>query len=373
MLQLTKNTKHLGQNLRRLSTPILTILFAMLLTVVAWGQDLDKGTYTITNNVSHDNPVGEGMARSYTETVSDVEVNDSGTFVTLAFNNTHYMGDFTISVGGSKVTCETTALAGNIKKLKFKVPSLSTSIKVGLYVEPMNTTVEYTVTLNESSLKLIKKAEPVAEPVKESAAEVVQNSSSASNSNASSTTSSVSSSASNAANNMTSSTTNNSSAVANKTNTTSSSSKQEQTQAVSQKAQDTTSSETAKKSETTVQKGEKTSQEEVVTENITNDAKVQSQEVADANDANIEKTDEASAQVEENFEEHNQDEKQAEVQGEVQEETEQDGAKTENIEETENVDAVTSASKNTMKNMMLIIGVIVVAGAIGSVIYLKRK
>lgn len=354
MLQLTNNTKHLGQTLRHLSAPILTILVAMLLTVVAWGQDLDKGIYTITNNVSHDNPVGEGMARSYTETTSDVEVNDNGTFVTLAFNNTQYMGDFTISVGGSKVTYETTALAGNVKKLKFKVPSLSTSIKVGLYVEPMNTTVDYAVTLNESSLKLIKKTEPAVEPVKEPAAESVQNSGSTSNGSA----------ASQAVNNTTNSTTNSNNSSAHTTNTTVS--KKEQPQ----KGQATTSTEAAKKTEETVKKEQKPSSDEKTVQeeaqNITNDATAESQETVDINLENADQT-----SVEEKLEAET--EKQDEAQVETQEESKQDSAEVENTEAEETIVSAASEGQSSMKNIIFIIIGIAVVAAIGGVIYLKRK
>lgn len=137
----------------------ITLLVSMLLTVVAWGQSLDKGTYTITNTVLHDNPVGQGMARSYTEEKMDVEINDNGTYVTLGFNNTQFMGEFTIKVDGSTVAYDVVSNSNNIKKLKFKVPSLSSKISVGMFVVPMDTTVEYTVTLNSGSLTLVKKAE----------------------------------------------------------------------------------------------------------------------------------------------------------------------------------------------------------------------
>ena len=111
----------LSETLKRAGVCIMIILCAMFLTVTTWAQSLENGTYTISNNVSHDNPVGEGMARSYTEATSDVEVNDNGIYVSLGFNNTQFMGDFTITVDGSNVSYETTTLANNMKKLKFKL------------------------------------------------------------------------------------------------------------------------------------------------------------------------------------------------------------------------------------------------------------
>ena len=352
----TKSERHLRNTLRRLSTPIITILFAMLLTVVTWGQTLEKGIYSITNSVSHDNPVGQGMARSYTEEISDVEVNDSGIFVTLGFNNTQYMGDFTISVGGSKVTYETTIHANNIKKLKFKVPSLSSSIKVGLHVIPMNTTVEYTVTLNEGSLKLIEKAEAEEEPTQNSTG---NNTNNGNNSTANNTTNSNTSS--NTTNNNVSSTTDNKGNGANSNIIagTSSPSKQEQNQGTSQSTN--TSPEEAKKPEATgtTQKGEMVAQKE----EVVNGTDAQSQEMVEGN---LEKEDQDVVTAED----------QSEAQDKGQEEqSEQAETEAETIEDAETIDAITSASQHFMKNMMVIIGVIVVAviGVIGVVIYLKRK
>ena len=151
------------------------VILGMLLGVspVAFAQtSLENGTYTLTNNVAHDNPVGQGMARSYTEEQSDLIVSKDGLWLTLGFNNTQYMGEFKIKVNGSQASYEVVYNSNNIKKLKFKVPSLDASIAVGMPVIPMNTEVEYTVTLNKGSLKLIEKEaveevkpeEPVTKP-----------------------------------------------------------------------------------------------------------------------------------------------------------------------------------------------------------------
>lgn len=151
-----ENKINMYQKLRSFSKTVI-LLFAMLLPVVAWAHE--NGIYTVSNEVSHDNPVGQGMARSYTEAISDVEITDSGTFVTLAFNNTQYMGEFSLSVNGSSVSYEQSSAGNNIKKLRFQVPDLNARITVGLFVIPMDTNVEYTVTFNEGSLKLIQAEE----------------------------------------------------------------------------------------------------------------------------------------------------------------------------------------------------------------------
>lgn len=152
----------------------LVILGMLLgLSPVAFAQtSLENGTYTLSNNVTHDNPVGQGMARSYTEEQSDLVVSKDGLWLTLGFNDTQYMGEFTIKVNGSQTSYDVVYNSNNIKKLKFKIPSLDAAISVGMYVVPMNTEVEYTVTLNQGSLKLVEKEvveevkleEPVTKP-----------------------------------------------------------------------------------------------------------------------------------------------------------------------------------------------------------------
>lgn len=376
-LQQIKDTKRLSNTLRRLSAPILTILFAMLLTVVAWGQTLDKGTYTISNSVSHDNPVGQGMARSYTEETSDVEVNDNGTFVTLGFNNTQYMGDFTITVGGSKVTYETTTQANNIKKLKFKVPSLSSSIKVGLYVTPMDTTVEYTLTLNEGSLKLIKKAETEApqSSTNSSASSTATNNSTSATTNSTGNSNAANSSASSATNSSTSANTNSAvsgttnSNTGNKTNTTTNNTANSTSGAVAdsnktEAAEKTpASSETVKKADTeTVQKAEEAVQKE--TENVEAVKETEAENSAEVNAEETNKENEQEgAQAEEKLEDQEQDEKQSEEEA-LADTTEA---------ADENVETETATNSSSMKTIMLILGGIVVAGIIGFVIYSKRK
>lgn len=135
----------------------------LLLSTHLYAADLEKGKYTISNNVIHDNPVGQGMARSYTESTSNLRVTSEGNFISIGFNNTHFMGNFSIKINGKDISYDTIAHdpQNNIKKLEFKLPSLSTKVTVGLYVIPMDTQVEYEVSFDESTLKLIEKAEEV--------------------------------------------------------------------------------------------------------------------------------------------------------------------------------------------------------------------
>lgn len=364
----TKGARRLSNTLRRVGTLIIAVLFTTLLTVVTWGQTLDKGTYTISNTVSHDNPVGQGMARSYTEETSDVEVNDSGIFVTLGFNNTQYMGDFTISVGGSKVTYETTTHANNIKKLKFKVPSLGSSIKVGLYVTAMDTNVEYTVTLNESSLKLIKKAEtaPVPTPQQSTSANNTSTSSNANSGASNDTSSHTNNTVNSGVSNSTSSTTTTNKPVASTTTSNSSSatvqensvSKNQATthEPTTEKAEKT---EVAQKTETKATEKTETAQEEAEKVEVVSQEETKVETETTEKDVVEAKTD-AEVQGEVEAEEEKTDEQ-------VEEQTEEEKAtESEESEETQ----ITSSNG---LSIFAIIGGSVVIAIISVVIYLKRK
>lgn len=154
-------------NIKKMIRTSLILLMTVLVPLgVCASTTLEKGIYTINNEVNHDNPVGVGMARSYTEQVSTVEVNNEGTFVTLGFNNTQFMGDFVIKNKGNTLNYEVSKhdATTNLKELRFKLPSVAETITVGLYVIPMDVTVEYQVSFNQNTLKLVQKIE---EPVQQ--------------------------------------------------------------------------------------------------------------------------------------------------------------------------------------------------------------
>ena len=76
----------------------LIIAMMMLLSITVFGSTLEKGTYSIQNETYHENAVGAGMSRSYTETTSGIEVNNNGIYATITMNTTSVMGDFTVKV-----------------------------------------------------------------------------------------------------------------------------------------------------------------------------------------------------------------------------------------------------------------------------------
>lgn len=353
----TKVASHLSETLRRAGVCMMTILCAMLLTVTTWAQSLENGTYTIANNVSHDNPVGEGMARSYTEAISDVEVNDNGTYVSLEFNNTQFMGNFTITVDGSNVSYETTTLANNMKKLKFKVPSLSSSIQVGLYVTAMDTNVVYTVTLNEGSLELIKKAETAPVVQESNKAESIEASKPAKQPVAS---------------------------TVKQDHSTSKNQVVTEKPAISAQKVETTKSEVAKveaKAETKVE----ATQTETAKEAAKAEQKVTIEETAKAESEEAIKTEEAKAEEKTEAQEKAEETAQTEVKEDVAENIQStEGQDTETVSEPSetatlanneaaNLENNEAATSSNSLSMPLVIGGSILVAIIAGVIYLKRK
>ncbi len=115
--------------------------------------------YTIQNTVDHESQTGKDMARKYLNSTSKVEEIDGQYYVTLTFTGSEFMKNHVIYVNGSKVSHTVTAKSGDSISLRFKVSSLSDTIKVGTYVVPMSRDIEFTVKLLESTLKFVKEYE----------------------------------------------------------------------------------------------------------------------------------------------------------------------------------------------------------------------
>ena len=112
--------------------------------------------YTIKNTVDHESQIGKDMARKYLNSTSKVEEIDGQKYVTLTFTGSDFMKNHVIYVNGSKVSHTATAKSGDSISLRFKVSSLSDTIKVGMYVVPMSRDIQFTVKLLEDTLTFVK-------------------------------------------------------------------------------------------------------------------------------------------------------------------------------------------------------------------------
>ncbi len=119
--------------------------------------------YTIQNTVSHESETGKQMARQYLNSTSKVELIDGKYYVTLTFTGSEFMKNHVIYVNGSKVSYTVSAKSGDSVSLRFRVSSLSDSIKVGTYVIPMSRNIEFSVKLLENTLKFVKDYELTTE------------------------------------------------------------------------------------------------------------------------------------------------------------------------------------------------------------------
>ncbi len=119
--------------------------------------------YTIQNTVSHESEAGRQMARKYLNSTSKVEEIDGKYYVTLTFTGSEFMKNHAIYVNGSKVSHTVAAKSGDSISLRFRVSSLSDTIKVGMYVVPMSRNIDFTVKLLQNTLKFVKEYELTSE------------------------------------------------------------------------------------------------------------------------------------------------------------------------------------------------------------------
>lgn len=119
--------------------------------------------YTIQNTVSHESETGRQMARKYLNSTSKVEEIDGKYYVTLTFTGSDFMKNHAIYVNGSKVSHTVAAKSGDSISLRFRVSSLSDTIKVGMYVVPMSRNIDFTVKLLQNTLKFVKDYELTSE------------------------------------------------------------------------------------------------------------------------------------------------------------------------------------------------------------------
>ena len=119
--------------------------------------------YTIQNTVSHESETGRQMARKYLNSTSKVEEIDGKYYVTLTFTGSEFMKNHAIYVNGSKVSHTVAAKSGDSISLRFRVSSLSDTIKVGMYVVPMSRNIDFTVKLLQNTLKFVKDYELTSE------------------------------------------------------------------------------------------------------------------------------------------------------------------------------------------------------------------
>lgn len=237
------------------------ILFTFIFSLVICSQvivsnaaslsDLKAGTYTIKNDVSHENETGMAMARSYLNESMTLEKSNGSWYYTIKFSGLQYMSNHAIYINGSKVshTVKSKNTSADTIELKFKTSSISPKMKVSMYVSAMGRDVEFGVIPKSSTLKLVKAAEE-----SKSESSTSNSNSTSSNSNKTNSSSSTTSSSSN----KTSSTSNTTSNGSNKTSNSSESSTKTETKS------DTVEKEDTEKETEESDKTEEETKEEVV-------------------------------------------------------------------------------------------------------------
>ncbi|OOB80150.1 MAG: hypothetical protein BEN19_06410 [Epulopiscium sp. Nuni2H_MBin003] len=144
-----------------LSLIAIVLSFILLLPVYAHSLDAD-GVYEMDNITIHDNPIGVAMSRAYMEEKTGVIQQNNTLLLQLSFNNTQYMGNFTIKVNGEVVPHDIIFedSENNLMTVEFVVNSLEDTISVAMYVIVMDLNVEYEVGLLPETLVLIETYTP---------------------------------------------------------------------------------------------------------------------------------------------------------------------------------------------------------------------
>lgn len=119
-------------------------------------NDVVQGTktYTVKNEVSHENSTGEAMARNYLNSISKFEEVNGKYYVTLTFKGKDLMQNHEIYVNGNKVDT-TKTVNGDETQVRFEVKSIDDTLKVSVYVVPMGKEVEFGVKLLKDTLTLV--------------------------------------------------------------------------------------------------------------------------------------------------------------------------------------------------------------------------
>ena len=111
--------------------------------------------YSIQNAIIHESETGKAMARKYLNSTSKVEEINGTYYVTLTFTGSEFMKNHSVTVNGKSVYAYK-SVNGDQTTVRFAVSSLSDSIKVKTFIDPMNRDVEFGVQLLTDTLTFIK-------------------------------------------------------------------------------------------------------------------------------------------------------------------------------------------------------------------------
>ena len=118
-----------------------------------------NGYYQLNNKVECDNAVGYQMVRNLLSEITNMEVKNGKTYVTLRMSSYSLMGNITMKVNNKSVNFTKNVIDNDTVELTVEVPNLNAKITMGMYVTAMGQTVSFGVTFDKDSVKFISSNE----------------------------------------------------------------------------------------------------------------------------------------------------------------------------------------------------------------------
>ena len=118
-----------------------------------------NGYYQLNNKVECDNAVGYQMVRNLLSEITNMEVKNGKTYVTLRMSSYSLMGNITMKVNNKSVNFTKNVIDKDTVELTVEVPNVNAKITMGMYVTAMGQTVSFGVTFDKDSVKFISSNE----------------------------------------------------------------------------------------------------------------------------------------------------------------------------------------------------------------------
>lgn len=124
-------------------------------------ENTNTTIYKIQNEILSSSAIGYSAARAAVSNTSYLEVINGVTYVTLGLSQLDVMTNIKVSVDGSNVNYETvrSSSANNIKDIRFKVASESSTITLSAYITMSDMNISFGVDLLESTKEQISKTQ----------------------------------------------------------------------------------------------------------------------------------------------------------------------------------------------------------------------
>ena len=129
-------------------------------------DEYKNGYYKLKNTVQIDNQTGYQMVRNLLNETTTMEVKDGRIYITFEMSGYSMMGDIKVKVDGQVIKHEQANIGNDSVRFKIEIPSISSDIKMNMFVKAMSKNVEFGIGLDKSSVVFVSSnEEPIIPPV----------------------------------------------------------------------------------------------------------------------------------------------------------------------------------------------------------------